>query len=143
MEYLLGSIVTSLTILLMYRWLDKKHPVRKRVRLDIRQSRYLATALAAIRSSEPSFEPANTQSLKHFDAQHLRILIMDGQAYWTTNNILYTADLVNGDVDKDSARQVDTMTMDKVQLKKIIYIVEKLTEGLENNERGNSGDKGV
>lgn len=143
MEYLLGSIVTSLTMLVMYRWLEKKHSNKKTMKLDIRQSKYLSIALASMREDDPSFEPATTQSLKHFDAQHLRILFMDGQAYWITNNIFYTADIVDGDVDQDSTRQVDTMAMDKVQLKKTIYIVEKLTEGLENNERGNSGNKGV
>ena len=141
MEYLLGSIVTSITMLVMYKWLEKKSSLKKPIKVDIRQSKNYAS-LMKIFMPEPSFEKATTQSQKHFDKIHLRILILDGNAYWIANNIFYTADIVNGDIDKDNARQVDTMTMDKVQLKKMMFIIEKLTEGLENDS-WNSGNEGV
>ena len=68
---------------------------------------------------------------------------MDNQAYWIKDSIFYMADMSNdGGVDKDTTRRVDTMTMDKVQLKKMMFIIEKLTEGLENDS-WNSGNEGV
>lgn len=141
MEYLLGSIITSITMLVMYRWLENKNSLKKPIKLDIRQSKNYSS-LMKIFAPEPSFEKATTQSQKYFDKIHLRILVLDGNAYWIANNIFYTADIVNGDIDKDNARQVDTMTMDKVQLKKMMFIIEKLTEGLENDS-WNSGNEGV
>ena len=141
MEYLLGSIVTSLTILLMYRWLQQNDSLKKPIKVDIRQSKNFSN-LIKLFTPEPSFDKATTQSQKHFDKIHLRVLVLDGNAYWIANNIFYTADIINGDIDKDNARQVDTMTMDKVQLKKMMFIIEKLTEGLENDSR-NSGNEGV
>jgi hypothetical protein len=55
---------------------------------------------------------------------------VESQAYWIRSNVFYTADLNEmGLVDFDSARPVDTMTMSKVQLDKMSFIVEKLTEG--------------
>ncbi len=139
MEYLLGSTVTALTILVMYRWLERKHSNRKQIKVDIRQSKNFKNTMSFF-VPEPSFETAKTQALKYFDKVHLRVLVLDGNAYWIVNNIFYTADIINGDIDRDTTREVDTMTMDKVQLKKMMYIVEKLTEGL-NNDSGNSGDK--
>ena len=79
---------------------------------------------------DESFPKATTQSTKHFDSVSIRILIVDSQAYWIKNNSVFMADVVNGEVEKDTAREVDTMAMDKVQLNKMIFIVEKLKEGL-------------
>ncbi len=141
MEYLLGSIVTALTILVMNRWVQSRHSVKKNLKIDIRQSKNFKNFMKIL-VPEPSFSKADSQSLKHFDSKHLRILVLENNAYWIANNIFYTADIVNGDIDKDNARQVDTMTMDKVQLKKMMFIIEKLTEGLDNDSR-NSGDKGI
>jgi hypothetical protein len=49
--------------------------------------------------------------------------------YWIVNNTFYVADIVDGNVEENTTRLVDTMTMDKVQLDKIMFIVEKLREG--------------
>jgi hypothetical protein len=43
-------------------------------------------------------------------------------------------------IDKDSAEQVDTISMDKVQLDKMLFIMDKLREGINDDSRG-SGDK--
>ncbi len=53
---------------------------------------------------------------------------MDDQAYWIKDNTFYTADMVQGTVDKETTRIVDTMTMNKVQLDKMIFIIDRLRE---------------
>jgi len=45
------------------------------------------------------------------------------------------ADIVDGQVDKSNSQEVDTMSMDKVQLDEMMFIVEKLREG-EDDSRG-------
>jgi hypothetical protein len=82
----------------------------------------------------------NAQSIKHFDKNHIRIFVFANSAYWITNNQLYSADFNEGQVDRETTKKVDTIDMDAVELKKISFIVEKLREGLEKNERGNTGD---
>jgi hypothetical protein len=77
-----------------------------------------------------SFPAATSQSMKHFDSVHLRILIIDNKAYWITNNAVFAADVINGQVEKETTTEVDTMGMDNVQLKQMMFIVEKLKEGL-------------
>jgi hypothetical protein len=42
-------------------------------------------------------------------------------------------------INKEAAEQVDTMGMDKVQLDKMLFIMDKLREGINDDSRG-SGD---
>lgn len=83
---------------------------------------------------------AKTQSTKHYDKTNIKVIIVDNNAYWIKDNIFYKAPLVNELIDKDSAEQVDTISMDKVQLDKMLFIMDKLREGINDDSRG-SGDK--
>lgn len=81
-----------------------------------------------------------TQSYNHEEKTNFRVVIVDGFAYWIRDNKIYEADMREDGIDKDSARVVDTMSMDKVQLEKIVFIVDTLREGLDNDS-GSTGDK--
>lgn len=130
LEYFLGSIITAITMFFTYRWLQKNSgQVVKQFKLVISQSNN-NELLKKMFMPDNSFPKATTQSTKHFDSISLRVLIVDDQAYWIKNNSVFIADLVNGEVEKDTAREVDTMAMNKVQLNKMMFIVEKLKEGL-------------
>ncbi len=80
-----------------------------------------------------------SQATKLYDKTHLRIIIFNDSAYWIKDNVFYTAEVVDGNVDEASAKVVDTMTMDKVQLDTMAFIVDKLTEGTADDHR-NSGN---
>jgi hypothetical protein len=80
-----------------------------------------------------------TQARKHTSDISTRVLFLNDSAYWIKDNALYTAKLIDGKVDDESTTTVDTMGMDKVQLDKTIFIVSKLTEGLED-DRSNTGN---
>lgn len=80
-----------------------------------------------------------TQSLMHHKKTTLKVIIMDNRAYWIKDNAFYTADMsVDGTVNKDTTRLVDTTTMSKVQLDKMLFIVDRLSEG-NLNDSGGSG----
>ena len=70
----------------------------------------------------------NRQSSNHDKNINIKVIIMDDQAYWIKDNTFYTADMVQGNVDKETTRIVDTMTMNKVQLDKMIFIIDRLRE---------------
>jgi hypothetical protein len=78
-------------------------------------------------------KPLKTQATEFERKQYVPVMLVDHQAYWILNNTLMVADEIDGSIDKDSARAVDTMGMDKVQLDKTIFIVDALTEGAEND----------
>jgi hypothetical protein len=81
------------------------------------------------------------QTLNHEKSVNLRVLFIDKEAYWIKENKLFIADHESGVVKEDTARRVDTMGMNRVQLDKVIYIVDVLNEGNEN-DRGYPGNKG-
>ena len=77
-----------------------------------------------------------SQSKNHEKETNVRVIIVDGQAYWVKDNIFYNAPLINDMVDKDSAQKVDTSSMDKVQLDQMLFILDKLREGISDDSRG-------
>ena len=82
--------------------------------------------------------PKPSQAINYNKKMYVKILFLDQKAYWIKDNSFFVADVVDGNVLEDSARKVDTMGMDKVELDKMSFIVDKLTEGL-SNDSGNSG----
>lgn len=81
-----------------------------------------------------------SQSSNHGDSRYTRVVFVEDSAYWIKDNALFVADYNNGVVDEDTTRKVDTMGMNGVELKKVISIVDALTEG-QDNDRGNTGNK--
>jgi hypothetical protein len=81
-----------------------------------------------------------TQSKNHHDNTNVKVIILDNQAYWIKNNIFYKAPLVDQVIDKDSAEEVDTISMDRVQLDKMLFIMDKLREGKSDDSRGSRNE---
>jgi hypothetical protein len=74
-------------------------------------------------------EPPVTQASKYLEKITMRVVFLEGKAYWIKDDKFYVADAVDHMVDHESAAEVDTMAMDKIQLEKIKMVVEKLAEG--------------
>ena len=55
--------------------------------------------------------------------------MVENKAYWVKDNLFYVADMENGIIDADSTRPLDIMSMDKVQLDKILFIIDRLKDG--------------
>jgi hypothetical protein len=81
-----------------------------------------------------------SQSKIHYDKTNIKVIIFDDNAYWIKDNIFYKAPLVNQLIDKDSAEQVDTIHMDKVQLDKMLFIMDRLREGINDDSRGSGNE---
>jgi hypothetical protein len=138
MEYLLGSLVTLVTILFVNRIINKKvKSLNKLPKLFYSQSIVHATLSPLLPSNA---ELKNTSNIKRQSKNHqskttMRVLFLQDKAYWIQDNIFYTADLVEGLVDEETKTKVDIMGMDKVQLEEMSFIVEKLTEGIDDENR--------
>jgi len=129
-EYLIGSLVTISIVLISRLFLNKR--VSRKIRVETRESQ--AIRFEMIKDSGIIYEllhpKIKTQATEHHEKNIVRIIFVESQAYWIRSNVFYTADVDEmGLVDFDSTRAVDTMTMSKVQLDKMSFIVEKLTEG--------------
>lgn len=127
MEYVVGSIITLFTIYFVNRFIKRE--------LDSQGVASITYSQSHIHNLINPFLPDNaelimlkpTQATKHMEETQLRVLIVEDKAYWIKDNDFFVADLIEGLVDKESAKLVDTMSMSKVELDKIIFIVEKLT----------------
>lgn len=136
MEYLIGFFVGTVLMVLAYRFMIKNNLTKdKNVVVSYSQSHIFNIlkpfANIAYGITRPEIK---TQATEYEKSQTIRVIMTEGQAYWIRDNVFYTAD-INEDysVDNDSTRKVDTMSMDKVQLDKIIFIVDKLTEDVDND----------
>jgi hypothetical protein len=79
-----------------------------------------------------------SQSRKHVEKSMIRIIVIDGKAYWVVDNIFYTANTVNGDVIPETAQPVDTANMSKEDIDKMLYILDNLDKG-NKDDSGSSG----
>lgn len=126
MEYLLGSIITLISIVVINR-IARKTAIKSNLNFEITQS-YLFRLLSEYNNQKISGETPDTQSFKHLKDQYTRIMIVENEAYWIKDNQLYVADFDNGNINSDSTREVDTMAMSAVELEKTMFIVEQLSE---------------
>lgn len=69
------------------------------------------------------------QSKIHYDKTNLRVIIVEDVAFWIKDNMVYKANMGPEGVDKDTTERVDMMGMDKVQLDKMLFIIDQLRDG--------------
>ena len=132
MEYFLGSLIT---LLIMAYFSKRTRQVMSKKLKSVQLSQSYIDSLVSQKILDVLLPPEKkkTQSTNHFKKDEVRVIVIEGEAYWIVNQTLYVANLVNGTVDNDTTRKVDTMTMDDVQLEKTQFIVQKLTEGKGND----------
>lgn len=141
MEYLIGSIAALLAIYYGNKILNKTEDQNPANYIKYSQSHIyeLVKDIIPTNAEIEKMFPPKSQSWLHNQNQYLNVIIHDGKAYWIKENVFYTADFADGDIVKDTTKQVDTMSMNKVELDKIIFIVDKLTKG-NGNEDSDSGN---
>lgn len=141
MEFFIGALSMLIGVFVLNKLINKKQSVRQ-LHVKFRQSNTneMLKNYVPVTELYPSFTPRKkSQASNHFDSVSTRILFMDGLAWWIKNNTLFNTEVSqDGSFDEKSGKKVDTYTMDDVELKKTIFIVEKLTEGT-RNDSGNSG----
>lgn len=69
-----------------------------------------------------------SQSQNHIHKYMLKVIVVDDAAYWIKDNMFYKAEIKDGSVLPDTAKQVDTSSMSKEDLDKMIFIVDKLRD---------------
>jgi len=138
MEYLLGAVLTLIKVVTANKLITKQLKNEKRTVVRYSQSHiYSVTAPMMFGFGSP-IPKRSTQSYKYQEDAYIRVVIVDDKAYWIKENTFYTAEVVGGMVDKDSTKEVDTMSMNDVELKKMLVIVETLREG-NSNDSGSTG----
>ena len=136
MEYFVGAFMTLLVVVVTNRLIVNQLKEEKRTVLRYSQS-YIYSIIAPMMfglNNRSTRKPS--QSFKYQEDSYIRVVIVENKAYWIKNNTFYTADIMDGTVDKDSTKEVDTMAMSDVELKKMLIIVETLREGGSGDSSG-------
>ena len=85
-------------------------------------------------------EKIESQSAKHAANTMIKIIVIDNKAYWVKDNIFYFSDTSNGDVVGSTAEPVDISTMSKKDINKMLFILDNLRKGIQNDS-GSSGNE--
>lgn len=129
MEYLVGSTVTLVAIAVISLFLKRAVVEHQPAEYEYSQSHihqllYPFLPYLTLKGKDKE----ESQLTKHHDKMFIRVVVQGNKAYWIKDGTFYVSTVgEDGQVDKENAKQVDTMSMDKVELKNIIEIVEQLT----------------
>jgi hypothetical protein len=131
MEYFIGALATLLCAAVIYPVLNFNHQKVKNISLHYRQSYNFEIVSPWAWISRPRKE-LDTQSTRYAEEHSTRVVLSNDKAYWIINNQLLEADIIDGKVDGNTTKRVDTMALNDVELNNLSFIVEKLTEGKTN-----------
>jgi hypothetical protein len=89
------------------------------IKIRVSQSRTHSLSPSAFFVPHP---PLKTQATDHYDSGRMKILFSEDKAYWIKDNAVYCADIVDNQIVENSEKPLEMM-----------FIVEKLTEGIDND----------
>jgi hypothetical protein len=141
MEFLAGSLLTLMTMFIVGNWYRSSVSEKRLIPIKFSQ----AYKFELLRFSFPSpytkvVNIVETQSFKHRDSGMLKIFLFEGRAYWIKDQALFSADFDGQSVDEKTTKRVDTISMNDVELKKIIFVIDQLTESEGKNDPWSSGN---
>ena len=139
MEYFVGSLVTAILMLIAIKLLPKQVSEFKGAKAKYSQSYIFNIVKPYVQLNNLINKPVkDSQSKKFEQSMHIRVVFTSTEAYWIKDNKFYVADVEDGEIQNETTRIVDIMGMDKVELDRMVTIVDKLTEGL-SNDHSDSG----
>jgi hypothetical protein len=136
LEYALGAIITLVSVIVLNR-LIRSSLKQDKFELQLSQS-YLYRLMVDYNDYESDRGFEKTQSFKHVENQYIKIMIVENEAYWIKDNQLFVAEFKDGQIDTETTREVDTMSMSAVELERTMFVVGKLSEG-KTNDSGSTG----
>lgn len=81
-----------------------------------------------------------SQLTKRRESHMIKVIVLDSQAYWVSDNTFYVAEAVNGEVQRHTARPVNTSGLSKPDLDKMLFILDSLKNG-SKNDSGSAGNE--
>ena len=132
MEYFIGFLVSVISFIILNRIV--KNVAKSRIPTPVfTQSRKVALVKDYILDSLQPKERPKTQSSEDRKKNSMMAYFWEDSVYWIEDGFLVTAELKNNQVDETTKKRVDTHSLNKVELDKMIFIVDKLTEGKKND----------
>lgn len=77
-----------------------------------------------------------SQARKHLKDNTVRVLIIEENAYWVHDNMFYVADTIDGLVNPETVRPIDTNNMSNRDIDKMLFILDSLKNGNSDDSSG-------
>ena len=132
-------LVSFLTMMAIFAILYVRKPKERKNIIKYRQSN-IHQIIGPFLPDLLPVDVKNTQSTKRLKESIIDVLITEDSAYWIHKNVFYRADAENGYVDRSTASPVNTGDMSEEEVKKMLKILDKLTDRSNNEGRG-AGNK--
>jgi thymidine kinase len=140
MEYFIGSMSTMILLYFVGKYRSNFAENNKQnINVRFSQSHMHELVKPLLPPSLFEKKKKDTQALKHERKTNVKVIIVDNLAYWVKDNIFYMADMDGNLIDKETTRVVDTMGMNKVELDKMLFIMDRLMEG-DGDDRSGTGN---
>jgi hypothetical protein len=141
MQYLIASgltLVVSWAILVII----KKKNNKKYLSLSYRQSDMHEILKYFFSLNVQEKDKPLSQFQKRLDKSMLKVIVAEDQAYWVLDNVFYVADALDNQVDPETARPVNVENMSRLEMEKMLFILDSLKDGEVKNDRSGSGNEG-
>lgn len=141
MQYLIASgltLVVSWAILVII----KKKNNKKYSSLSYRQSdmHEILKYFFSLNAKEKA-KPLS-QFQKRLEESMLKVLVVGNEAYWVSGNVFYVAEAFDNQVDPETAKPVNVENMSRLDMEKMLFILDSLKDGEIENDRSSSGNEG-
>lgn len=130
MKYLLVVVLTTIVTWSIIKISNKKS-IKIFKKIVYRQSHIYEMVKDVIPKEMFEKPKMIRQSQKHIQKNMLKVVITEGKAYWTVDNVFYTANAINGRVDESTIKPLDIHNMSKKELTKMMDILDDLRKGMQ------------
>ena len=132
-------LVSFLTMMAIFAILYVRKPKERKNIIKYRQS-HIHQIIGPFLPDLVPVDVKNTQTTKRLKESIIDVLVTEDFAYWIHKNVFYRANVDDGNVDRSTASPVNTQDMSEEELKKMLKILDKLTDRSNNEGRG-AGNK--
>lgn len=140
MEYFLGSVITMVAMFFATKLISSEKNVIKENPFRYSQSHIHEIISPLVPNLRQYKKIIKRQSNNQEEKTNIKVIIFDNKAYFVKDGTFYCADMNGTEIDGANATLVDTMGMDRVQLDKMLFIMDQLRDG-KKNDSGDSGDQ--
>ena len=132
-------LVSFLTMIAIFAILYVRKPQQRKNIIKYRQS-HIHQIIGPFLPDLVPVDVKNTQTTKRLKESIIDVLVTEDFAYWIHKNVFYKANVDEGNVDRSTASPVNTQDMSEEELKKMLKILDKLSDRSNNEGRG-AGNK--
>jgi len=129
-------IVVVLTILSYWSILSiVRHKTKKSFSMVI-GSQSDVHNLTKIFSEKKTTKQKTSQMQQYEEKNRIDVLVIEDEAYWISNNVFYKGEIVDGQIDHDTTKPINTENMQQEEIDKMLFIIDSLKNGNKNDFGG-------